>query len=237
MSDESKVVQLEDVKAFLEEGKTATLDLDTEQVQPLLKTQVKEEAEQKKADTPLREELEPDADTLANRAVWSMELPGTVKVEASDMDRNLFLKAALNDTPVKLEVILPSLPDTPIVCRTLSDKETSVIFTALDADMLEKTVNSDGSFRSQLQAYSTYLQVLTFDGKAYKYHTSIDSTASVSDSAAALRKHHANVQENLHAPQYSLALAALRVFTVKVKLCTDNLLNANFWKPLEADSE
>jgi hypothetical protein len=236
MKDESVEVNLEDVKEFLNKGSEVKLDLDPADLDVAVSKKTDEDPKQE-VDTPLRAELEPDADTMANRAVWAMNLPGSLEVHVTEMDKNLFLKAALNDTALRLSINLPALPGTPITCRSLSDRETAVVFSVLDAGMADKTITNDATFRSQLQALSTYLQVESFGKAPYKYHTSIPETLSIPDAASTLLEHHTAVQSSINVPQFSMALAALRVFTVKTKLCTDNLLNENFWKPLEADSE
>jgi hypothetical protein len=117
----------------------------------------------------------------------------------------------------------------------LSEKEQTVIMTALNKDITEKKVNADGEYTTAMQAYMLYLMVEKLGASAFKYATSIPPGMPVGEAADLLRAHHDKATETMQAQTRTIVVTALKVFWTKWKLCTDNMLNENFWMPPEAD--
>lgn len=230
MNEDPNNVSAEEVQDFLRSGEKSEpveLDIDPEQIGVISQPE-----EVPPFDSPLRPELDPDVQSEATETLWTLQASPDLRVEVEELEKNLFWKAALNDTPV----ILPTyVRNVQVTCRTLSQFEMDVMFSALDSDSTKRVVLTEGQYASQMQDYSLFCQVQQVGDQPFKYAFEATKYDSLAEAAQALRLHHTQASRTFNQALRSCLIHALRVFSIKIKLCTDNLHNENFWTPPEED--
>lgn len=162
------------------------------------------------------------------------------KVKVTDQEKIDFLKAAIHDREVVLDVrIGPPAASTAVRVRTLSNR----MMTALSSAMMED--RNDGLFgrgeefdggywATRLQIVSMMLQVQSVDGTtvAWRDPEELDKM-SCRDLTAALRAEASEWGEKLSAPRHALLTTAVSVFEQKIALCRSAMVNGDFSDPAD----
>ncbi len=228
MSNEQDVTP-EEVLEFLNGGRTVDLDVPVEDLEP-----IKPDEPEPDYDSPTPPVLDPKANTEAREQNWALEtdLIPDVRVEVTALERDLFWKAALCEEPVRFTI--PVRGGMDVTVRSLSQFELDVLFAACSTDTQERVVITDGQYASQVQDYSLFLQVEKVGDRPFGHALDIQELG-FGPAVAALREHHEQHTKKVHAPTRSCLIHALRVFALKMKICTDNLHNENFWTPPAVD--
>lgn len=214
----------DEVREFLSQ-QPVQLDLQADDV-PLVQQVQPEPSEPYTA--PRRSELDPDAPTEQREMQWNIDVGPDLKIEVSQLERDLFWKAALTDHPVKFDVAVRSIA---VQCQTANEYEMDVMFAALDRDEREMLVLTDGQFRSQLQDYGMFVQILRVDGQPFDYHIDLNQFETFELAVQGLREHHQLVRRTFNEARRAILLHAFRIFTAKIQTCTTNLHNEDFWTP------
>ena len=217
-------------REFLSPGTSAPrpLDLDPDAQKDLLESQPAETVQRE--ETPLDPVLGTAAPNEQNFAAWLMETSDIGEVEVEQHEKAVFLKAALNDEQVEFEITLPVGDTTMSVgCRTLNTAEMSLMFAALNEDEKDGMFRDPAQYISAMQSYAITMQVTSVNGKPRTYFTTNDAT-----DVQRLREA-ARVLGTTNHVRWHYMLLALRIFTIKIKLCTDAALNRDFWQTAGTD--
>jgi hypothetical protein len=231
MSKEEQSVDPSEVMEFLNRGQVVDLDISPE----VLEASQPEPAEDTPPyDSPTPGYLDKGVSTEAKEQNWVLEsdLIPDVRVEVTALERDLFWKAALCEEPVRFTI--PVRGGMDVTVRSLSQFELDVLFAACSTDTQERVVITDGQYASQMQDYSLFLQVEKVGDRPFGHALDIQDLG-FGLAVKALRSHHELHTKQVHAPTRSCLIHALRVFALKMKICTDNLHNENFWIPPAAD--
>lgn len=214
----------EEVREFLNNQQAVPLDLQAEDV-PIVQQQPEEVEPYKAAH---RSELDPGGPSEQREMVWNIDVGPDLTIEVSQLERDLFWKAALADKPVKFDVAVRSVA---VQCQTASEYEMDVMFAALDRDEDQVLVLTDGQYRSQLQDYGMFVQILRVDGQPFNYHIDLSKFETFEEAVQGLRQHHQLVRRTFSEARRALLLHAFRIFSIKIQTCTTNLHNEDFWSP------
>jgi hypothetical protein len=199
-----------------------------------------ESEKDERIDTEISPLTDPAAPSMQNNQwVYSDAMLGDVKV--SDFERTLYLKAAMNDTPVILDITLgqPGGASVRVKVRSLSHYEIDTIYRAVRQQIEDGVIMVDEMKRvdamqlnSWIQWYSACLQVVECQGKGLD-SLSFNSTEStgIEVDAQRIRDHYRLKHREIQAPRWHAMLMAMRLFETKVKICNDSLANGNFWNP------
>jgi hypothetical protein len=194
-----------------------------------------------------RVKLEPDQE-FATKATtqeliynWTLMDESVGQVQVNDLEKSIYLKAALSEspTPVVWDVDLPSVKKT-MRLRDLTPYEKDVLFTALRRDADEgpgRKIFDAAQWTSFLQYYSAAMRVLAIDGRpretlAYAGEAAWDYSKVFTD-AEHLRTNGLRWAMGLPAPFWSLVARALVIYEAKYTICTQGLLNKDFWEPAD----
>jgi hypothetical protein len=191
-------------------------------------------------DTEVSPLTDPAAPSMQNNQwVYSDASLGDVKV--SEYERTAYLKAAMNDVPVILDITLGQEGGMAIrvKVRSLSHYEIDTIYRAVRQQIEAGVIMVDEMKRvdamqlnSWIQWYSACLQVIECQGKGLD-HLSFQSSESesIEVDAQKIRDHYQQKHREIQAPRWHAMLMAMRLFETKVKICNDALANGNFWNP------
>jgi hypothetical protein len=138
-------------------------------------------------------------------------------IEPSTTDKQMYLKAMLNDVPVKLDVNLCG-GRVVVAVRARTTWEQSCIYEAVRLDTEEKLIDGMASVILQLQKYGS---------------VSLENKSTLEDCVTLLRSKRAEIMDGMNTPKWSLLLNALRVFETKMATMGSECLNENFWEPVD----
>ena len=198
-----------------------------------------------------KEEIEPPVDTPRNTTYdstantqnalysWSMNSANFGDVTVTDMDKSMYLKAALNDVPVILPIELEMQGTTGnkiiVEIRTLNNYEMDLVFWALEKDREEGLLTNPSAIATRLQYYAGGLQTIKVNKQPVSNIQFPEPGDTVKDGTKLREFIHAYIQK-INWPRWQAILIALRIFETKTKICNDAALNGNFWKPQDAAS-
>lgn len=187
---------------------------------------------QTRTDTPLDPAMSMDAPNTRNFLTWAMTASDVGQVEVTDTEKALFLKAALNDEEVRFDIVIPlgDSTDFKVRCRTLTTAEMDLLFNALRDDEQNNRIQDPARYISNMQAYALAMQIVGVNGK----DTEPFRAANAYDIAGLRASVDALTSRTNHVRWHYL-LTALRIFTIKIKLCTDAALNLDFWQTAGTD--
>lgn len=241
-TDDNPQVNPDKVKSLLEEDGQVELDIDPQVAERIVTANpapespeevlTAEDVATRQAAEENRSKIFDEAGAQASIASWAMDV-GKLKVEVTDMDKSLYMKAAVNDEPIKLPVTLDM--GVTIEIRPLVNFDLDVVFSALEKDQKEEKIKGPAQYASRLQYYSAALQVEKYNGKSRNYVNFERPWPDIDDAVAELRE---NVEGDIAAwswPKWQATILALRIFEAKLALCNENLRNGNFWNPVDAD--
>lgn len=189
------------------------------------------QAEPVRAEIPLDNTTAANSISTRNMLSWSMSVPDVGEIEVESTEKALFLKAALNDEELQLPITL-EYGDTKlkVMCRALSTWEMDVLYGAMNADEKDEKFRDIAQYTTALQQYTLAMQTISVNETSLnclRYSPSDDLYADVTH----LRLHAKAHVGKWNSVRWSIVLLAARVFTVKLKLCTDAAMNRDFWSP------
>lgn len=225
-TEEEDQVSPEEVQEFLKTSKN--LDLDEETAKQLVGQP--REAEEQRVETDSREELSSRAPGERFVHDWAMRAPDVGEVEVEEHEKAVFLKACVHDLPVIMDIQVPALGKT-VTLKTLTSQEFDVLYGALGRDREELKFAHEAQFISDLQEYSLYLQVLKVGSQPYKHGYTLDVDKPLDTLIQEIREWKDKSSKTMNQAQRAVVLQALRIFSLKNTICTDNLFNSNFWNP------
>jgi hypothetical protein len=170
-----------------------------------------------------------DEDPASIDSVMREALTDVDTVVVSMDDRTRYLKAVLNDVPVKLKILLCG-DAIDIEIRSRSAWEQSVLYAAVKKDQEEGLVSDLSSVIIQLQKYGCSLMLQSLNGDPLEFLT-LKQEDGINKCVELLRKHMKEHIEALSMPKWTIFLNALRTFETKIARMGTECLNENFWKP------
>ena len=207
---------------------TRPLELSEAAKQDLLTPDEPEETP--RTEVPLDPVLGTAAPNEARFVAWLMQTSDIGDIKVEQHEKAIFLKAALNDEQVELDITLPLGDDAlTITCRTLNTAEMSLMFAALNQDEKDGKFRDPAQYVSAMQAYAISMQITAINSRR------VDHFTTTSGDIEALRHHTVNLTGRTNHMRWHYLLLALRIFTIKTKLCTDAALNRDFWQTAGTD--
>jgi hypothetical protein len=165
-------------------------------------------------------------------AVISDALATNQDIPISDIEREVFIKCVLNDSPVRLTVELYG-GKLKIELRSRTTFEQKRVFDVLDLDRKENIVTPDNvaEMVSRMQYYMAALMVERINGELFSELKLEPGTGQASDHAKLLRAQVSNTIEKMTGVRWNSILNALRMFENKCAKMNTEALNEGFWKP------
>jgi hypothetical protein len=236
----------EDVVNFLKNGdKTESIaskkkgdvilsakDLDEEDKRVLFKMEnaSKKEDLAPKVDLPADTTFHEDTPTVGEAFVKNSFFPSLGDVSLTSFEKDLYMKALLNDTALEWTINPYPQIDVTIKSKTINDEE--VIFLCLERERMEGYLQGPESYYSRMQMFSAAVQLVKF-GKDYtQIELPLLRNKETLDEAYKILTE--KVKESIlpmTAVKWAALVTALRIFETKLKMCNDNLRNENFWRP------
>jgi hypothetical protein len=208
------------------------LDIQPELVQELSGEGRRREDLKDPSDTPIDPTFDPISPSVGNTSKWTMvgdqDFEG---VEVSDMDKRLYFKAVLNDTAVELTIeIVMGGTKVEVLCRTPGVDEQNLIMQAINELTTENRIKSPAEFYSWFQELSITTQVVRFNEQVIA--ADIDAILTSEKPVDALIKARHKVFSKMNSARMDALVKAIRIFSYKIKICNDRLLDEDFWNPV-----
>lgn len=221
----------EEVKDFLfgskktvKLGKPIKIGDLTKEEKEILKQTPDDSTDIPQVDTPRRTDFENNKaiDTMISFAQTIADLG---KIEVSDYEKDLYMKALLNDYHFELELEPFNGFNIKVRNRTLAEEE--FVYQCLAADTASEVITGPEAYFTRLQHYLATFQVSSIGGKDCKFaYTSLKPFDTVYKRAS---KHIEKVFNPMHTLKWNALVLSVRVFDAKEKICNDNLRNNSFW--------
>ena len=154
----------------------------------------------------------------------------TDTVEITESDKRSYIKAVLNDVPVKLNIELCG-GAMKATFRSRTSWEQNCMYAAVQKDQDEEVVKDLASVILQLQKYGCALMLQDLNEKTFS-RESIEESVSIADAVEKLRKLRVEKIEPLSMPKWGILLNGLRLFEGKLAKMGTECLNGNFWEPV-----
>ena len=212
-------------------GKTATKQENKieEPEEEVVKEQPKAQEKPKELHEDLRDKL---YDVTTPSGFDANDVAGVVgKVDITESDKELYLKAILNDEPVVLDI--PLMGGKLIIkVRAKTAWETTLVYQATISDTSDVKVDYYQAMLD-LQKFGASLQIMSVDNKIFsdiKYDK--DKTVDWKTQRDELKEHCEKTFAKMSSAKFTLLLNALRVFEYKISVMASNCLTGDFWKPV-----
>ena len=189
-----------------------------------------EEAEPDRIEVPADRLYSPENPAADAVMDWVLAASSLGMIPVEDHEKTEFLRAALHNREVSMDVEI--MGGVTIRCRSLTDRETDVLFAALRLGKDKDHAQTEVEYYTSMQRYGTCMQIVSIDGEDLGCHRPGD--APMLQEAARLVERAERDADKTAAPRTAMLRAALRVFSVKMKLCTESMLNMDFWPPADA---
>jgi hypothetical protein len=148
------------------------------------------------------------------------------KVTVSDYEKDLFIKATLNDTNfVTTSSVMGGRVSIKIKSRNLYND--NLVFKALTKDEKDKVFVGIEGMLQKMQAYIAAAQVSEINGKDYNLEISNENTFE--ENYEKLQQH-LKKYDSMQTHMWAAIVLAVRIHEYKTKICMDNLNNENFWE-------
>ncbi len=176
----------------------------------------------------------PPSDDFAispQEAAMSDALANDPSVTVTDYDKEVFLKAVLNDEPVRLKVVLYGGKFT-LDLRSRTTHEQRRIFDVLEMDRKDGIIPPDNIalMVTRMQQYFAVLMIERVNGLLFSDLT-IEPGQKLEDDAFRLRDTVTRLMEKMVGVRWNSMLSALRYFESKCARLNTEALNEGFWKP------
>jgi hypothetical protein len=228
--DTNEVLQfLQDMENTPEETKPfqleAVAELSPEEMKELGKS-LEESREEKEIEVP-EIPVKDDFRNTPYQDLFSMMVADIGEVAVSDYEKDMFIKAVLNDTQFyTVSKILGGRLSMEVKSRTMyTDK---LVFDSLNFDEQNKKIVGIDSMLYRLQMYVAACQLKSYGNKNVELH--LDYTKTFDENYVILNQHVDKVLSQIPAHVWSAIVMGIRIHEYKSKLCMDNLNNENFWE-------
>lgn len=153
------------------------------------------------------------------------------ELKLTDMERETFLKAVLNDEPVRLSVSLYN-KQFQVELRSRTTFEQRRVFDVLDMDREEGVIAADNValMVTRMQHYLAVLMVERINNVLFS-ELKLDAAKDLATHAKQLRDKVAEKAEAMIGVRWNSILTALQVFENKCAKMNTEALNEDFWKP------
>jgi hypothetical protein len=169
---------------------------------------------------------------------WALQMPDLSReqVTPTQLDKSVYLKAMLHDTPVEFKIALPACKLSMRI-RSLNNYEQDIVFKALDMDQKDADIAGPAQYVTRLQYYSGLLQITEFNSEKLSYPFYLPGVDFETTSAAAqdLRKRAAHFIGGNNWATWQVKLTGLRIFEEKLGQCNRAVIDENFWTPAGTD--
>jgi hypothetical protein len=175
------------------------------------------------------------------RLSWEVKNPVLGKIQITELERDLFIKAMFNDVALEWQIRVQPEWD-PILVRSLNDFETDAIYRAVSMDQKEEierlgtaapTMSLLSQLNTRVQGYAVCMHIVEIPGKSFPVvRFEGDNLPTLDDAAQQIRDRHKKLFQNMHPPRYNLLLNAIRIFDIKLNYCNTALANGDFIKPV-----
>lgn len=228
--DTNEVLQfLQDMENTTEETKPFQLEavakLSPEEMKELGKSfeEAREEKEIEVPEIPVKDDFR----NTPYQDLFSMMVTDIGEVVVSDYEKDMFIKAVLNDTQFyTVSKILGGRLSMEVKSRTMyTDK---LVFDSLNFDEQNKKIVGIDSMLYRLQMYVAACQLKSYGNKNVELH--LDYTKTFDENYIILNQHVDKVLSQIPAHVWSAIVMGIRIHEYKSKLCMDNLNNENFWE-------
>jgi hypothetical protein len=228
--DTNEVLQfLQDMENTTEETKPfqleAVAELSPEEMKELGKS-FEESREEKEIEVP-EIPVKDDFRNTPYQDLFSMMVTDIGEVVVSDYEKDMFIKAVLNDTQFyTVSKILGGRLSMEVKSRTMyTDK---LVFDSLNFDEQNKKIVGIDSMLYRLQMYVAACQLKSYGNKNVELH--LDYTKTFDENYIILNQHVDKVLSQIPTHVWSAIVMGIRIHEYKSKLCMDNLNNENFWE-------
>jgi hypothetical protein len=203
-----------------------------------------EEVAQKKADKEqeIKEKPKSQPDDFRDRVydpIKGMDVANTGNlaglhgdIECSQVDKQKYIKAVLNDKPVILDINLAG-GELKLKIRSKTTWEQTLSYEAAIADQDEKLVSDYYQAMIQMQKYGVMLQILEINGTPFQTEEyNRPKNSDWKEQRDELRQKTIDVLDSMNNAKLTLLLNGLRIFEYKLADMTAACNDENFWKPV-----
>lgn len=146
-------------------------------------------------------------------------------IVVSEMDKTLFIKALMNDTPVELEIkLMNGQFNLKIRARTMYEQQ--LVFEL----MKSKKSLSIPEYVSELQKYSACFMLRQVGDNLVDF--SVNEKDGTEENIKKLTEYADNYVKKLSQPKWALILNGLIIFENKCASMLEECANGNFWNPV-----
>ena len=230
----------DDVAAFLKSDAppgSVSFQLDPEAAQSIVGDALPEVEEPKvRVEIPADTTFDPEGRTIQDVLFWTLEIPDIGKVEVTDPEKTLYLKALDNDDRYQLTVDLKT-KNFSATLRSRTVFEQKVIFESIQRDVDANLIRDPSSYLIRAQQLSVAVMLVEINGRLYtKDASELQLPTTIGEAIPVL-----NAFADQHIGRFSdvrwgALVTALRIFEIKCKLCNDNVNNDTFWEPASSGS-
>jgi len=153
-------------------------------------------------------------------------------VESTDADKEIFLKAVLNDEPVVLKIELLG-GNCVVEVRSKSTWEQSLTYEAALEDQDKKVVSDYYQAMIQMQKYGAVVQIQKINDKIFSTSEFKKPDGDWKPQREELRKLMSDKMESMNNARMTLLLNALRIFEYKLSEMTAFCNDGDFWEPVD----
>ena len=167
----------------------------------------------------------------AQEKAMETAMPTFKKVEVSEMEVDLYLKAVLNDKPVMLNIeVMGGNMNLKFRSRTMHEQER--VLAVVRQDVKDKFIDeSDAALAyTRLQQYCMCLQLLSINGENFSSLT-LDPGSKFDKDVAELRSAFIQHLPGMSAVRWMALFEGLVTFESKCRKMAEECLNSDFWKP------
>lgn len=210
-----------------EDAGTVTLD---ELKQQMEERAAEDKFTQEQVEAQRNKTFEPDKNNLVNMSAWVFNRDD-LKVEVNDMDKRMYLKALLNDTPIVLNIAMEC--GLTISFKPMTNYEMEAVFLALQEDSNSGKIIGPSHYAARVQQYAAVLQLLTYNDIAAGHPVFSAPYPPIADTVLKIRECLETKVAMMGWPKWQAVVTGLRIFETKLAICNENMRNGNFWNPAE----
>lgn len=154
---------------------------------------------------------------------------GVMKTVVTDREREAFLEALLHEKPFTLDI--PVLKDSTVTIRSRSVYEQSLAYECTSDLPKEDFRNKD--LLLWVQRFSMATGLVAINGEPYSSLRLLEGTDSHEDNKKQLEEFVRERFLNMPYVKWQMLLSAFNVFTMKEKILLDEVVNRDFWNPVD----
>lgn len=160
---------------------------------------------------------------------------GTDSIPVTQEDKDLYIKAVLNDVPLQLTIEVAK--GIEITCRSLTPYERDLAVHAVAAYLKQKAgTYATGVFvNDYAREFMISMQLVSVGSATFPYRSyNSGDGRSREEHIMDLAEHGKVLVDNLSLPKYNLVVKALNVFENKLAVLNTAALRKDFWDPADA---